>query len=102
VNDVPSSFQVKTDAHKLATVIHTLLNTVMNHSESGSISISARKYHQVTLLHIKEKSRINTPDFAQRLIEVQTLAEDIGGSVSVTSYRNDVTTIALSVIDQAA
>jgi hypothetical protein len=102
VNDIPLGLKVNADAHKLAAVIGTLLHTVICHTNDSYIRISAKRFHNVTLLHIKENSRLNSPAFASRLCEIQTMAEAIGGSVGVTSYRNEVTTIALSMVDRAA
>jgi hypothetical protein len=102
VNDIPEGLRINTDEQKLAAVLGSLLHTVISHANDSYIRISAKQYHNVTLLHIKENSRLNSPSFAQRLCEVQEIAEKIGGSVSVTSYRNEITTIALSVVNQAA
>lgn len=102
VNDIPVGLKVNTDAHKLAAVLGSLLHTVIAHTNDSYIRFSAKQYHNVTLVHIKENSRLNSPAFASRLCEIQTMAEAIGGSVGVTSYRNEVTTIALSVVDRAA
>lgn len=97
VNDVPSDLVIKSDEQKLAAVLGNLLNTVIGHANDSYIRITAKLYGGVTLLHIKENSRLNSPAFANSLVEIQELAEKIGGSVSVTSYRNDITTIALSI-----
>ena len=102
VNDVPSWLQVNTDQHKLAAIISRLLDKVIDHTDSSRIRICAKNYHNVTILHIKDKSRLNSPAFANSLVEVQELAEELRGSVSVTSYRNDVTTVALSFMNVAA
>jgi nitrate/nitrite-specific signal transduction histidine kinase len=102
VNDIPAALYVHTDAHKLAAVIGSLLNTVIGHSKNSYIRVSAKSYGDVTLVHIKDNGRLNSPAFAGSLIEIQQLAERIGGSVSVTSYRNDVTTVALSFVNLPA
>lgn len=98
VNDIPAAMYVTTDPQRLAAVIGSVMNAVIGHSSNGSIRISAKNYGNVMLLHFKENSRINSPEFAGRLVEIQDMAERIGGSVSVTSYRNDVTTVALSFV----
>lgn len=98
VNDIPAALHVNTDAHKLAAVLGSLLNTVVGHSNNSYIRISAKTYGNVALLHIKDNCRLNSPAFACRLVEIQQLAERIGGSVGVTSYRNGITTVAFSFI----
>jgi hypothetical protein len=99
VNDIPSALYVNTDAHKLAAVLGSLLNTVIGHSSNSYIRISAKTYGNVALLHIKDNCRLNSPAFACSLVKIQELAERIGGSVGVTSYRNGITTIAFSFIN---
>ena len=93
VNDIPSGLCVNTDAHKLAAVLGSLLNT------NSYIRISAKTYGNVALLHIKDNCRLNSPAFACSLVKIQELAERIGGSVGVTSYRNGITTIAFSFVN---
>jgi hypothetical protein len=102
VNDIPAAMYVHTDAHKLAAVIGGLLNTVIGHSSNSYIRVSAKSYGHVMLVHIKDNGRLNSPGFAGSLADIQKLAERIGGSVSVTSYRNDVTTVALSFVNLPA
>lgn len=102
VNDIPQRMYVTTDAHKLAAVLGSLLNTVISHTSNAYIHISAKNYGNVMLLHIKENSRLNSPSFAGKLVEIQEMAERIGGNVSVTSYRNEVTTVAFSFVNTVA
>lgn len=100
INEIPGELMIHTDASRLAAVLGQLLITMISHSHDSSIRISAKKYGKVILLHLKENSRLNSPAFATSLVEIQHLADRIGGNVSVTSYRNEVTTVALSFIDQ--
>jgi len=99
VNDIPAGLRVSADQHQLAAVIGSLLDTVIGHTRSKQIRISAKSYGNVTLLHIKDKSQLNSPDFANSLVDVQELAEKLNGNVSVTSYRNEVTTVAFSFMN---
>ncbi len=101
VNDIPQKMLVNIDAHKLAAVLGSLLQTVNTHTNNSYIRISAKHYGNVTLLHIKENSRLNSPAFAGSLVAIQEMAERIGGNVSVTSYRNEVTTVAFSFVNQS-
>jgi hypothetical protein len=102
VNDIPAALYVHADAHKLAAVIGSLLNTVIGHSSNSYIRVSAKSHGNVTLLYIKDNSRLNSPAFAGSLVEIQELAARIGGSISVTSYRNDETTVALSLLAKSS
>ena len=99
VNEIPVELQVNTDQHKLAAVLGSLLDTVIGHTNDSCIRISAKKYGDVMLVHIKENTHLNGHAFSSRLEQSQKLAEKIRGNVTVTSFRNDITTIALSFIN---
>ena len=102
VNDVSENFFVEVDEQKLSTLFCKLLDLVITHTSNTQIRISAKKFGEVTILYLKEKSRLNSPAFAVRLTEIQQLAENIIGQVSVTSYRHEVTTVALSFVSKTA
>lgn len=99
INDIPSELYVNADQHKLAAVLGSLLHTVIGHSNDSYIRISAKKYGNVMLVHFKENNHLNGHAFTASLNHAQKLAESIGGNVTVTSYRNDITTIALSFVN---
>ena len=98
VNDVPSTLYFHGNEQKLAAVLGSLLTTIIGHSQNSQLRISAKSYGNVIVLHLRENSRLNSPSFATSLVRVQELADRIGGSVSVTSYRNKVTTVAFSFL----
>ena len=100
INEIPGELMIHTDSSKLAAVLGQLIITMISHSHEASIRISAKKYGNVVLLHLKENCRLNSPAFATSLVAIQHLADRIGGNVSVTSYRNEVTTVALSFINR--
>jgi signal transduction histidine kinase len=102
INEIAREIYVKTDAGELSIVLGNLLETIVQHTCDSRIRISAKTYGNVMLLHIKEDSRLNSPAFASSLVDVQRLADKIGGCVSVTSYRNMVTTVALSFLNLPA
>ncbi len=96
VNEIPAELYVNTDQHKLAAVIGSLLNAMISHTGNAAIHVSAKAYGNVMLLHLKGQSKLNNPVFAGTLSEVQQLAQNVGGTVGVTSCRNNITTVALS------
>ena len=73
----------------------TQSNIVLFSTES---LISAKNYSNVMLLRLRSNSRLNNTGFANSLAKLQQLAENIGGTVGITSSRNEVTTVALSFI----
>jgi hypothetical protein len=98
-NDIPAEMFVDADQHKLAAVLGMLLNTIHIHNKNSTIRITAKKYHNVILLHMKSDSKFNSPVFAGVLTDVEQIARNIGGTVGVTSYRNNITTVVLSFIN---
>lgn len=100
INDIPDQFTVATDVRKLSLVLQELLQQVAGRCPDADIRISAKAYHGVVLLHIKEKARLNTPEFACELVKIQEIAEKMGGTLSITSYRNGTTTITFSFINR--
>jgi hypothetical protein len=99
VNDIPGSLKISANQHKVALVISRLLAKVADHAAGSDINVSAKTYGNVTLLHFKNKSRLNSPEFANSLVNIQELAEELNGNVCVTSYRNDITTVAFSFMN---
>jgi glucose-6-phosphate-specific signal transduction histidine kinase len=98
VNDIPAELQINADQHTLAAVIGRLLNVIVSHTQNCAIHVSAKPYTNVMLLHLKGQTKMNSPAFALSLNEIQELASHIGGTIGITSYRNEVTTIAFSFI----
>jgi hypothetical protein len=98
INDIRAELFVGADQQKLAAVIGSLLNAMVSHTRNCAIHISAKPFSNVMLLHLKGQAKISSPAFIGSLNKIQQLAEYIGGTVGITSYRNQVTTVALSFV----
>lgn len=94
-NEIQPGFFVEADEKKLLTVTGNLLNAVIAHSTNCSLAISAKQIGHVILLHVKVNSRLYSRPFAEKLAGVQEMALKAGASVSVTSFRNNLTTLAI-------
>lgn len=99
-NEISPFLLVRTNPGKLGMVIRQLLTTINNHAENTSIRLSAKMYGDVLLLHIKKKCTTPHPGFAEHLQPLQQMAREFYGDVSITSHRNDITTVALSFMNQ--
>lgn len=99
VNDVPKELAVNINESVLATVFGNLLQTVISHTANACIRISARLYGKVILLHLKETHPSDNPVFSGNLRPAQQLAEKIGGTISISSDRGQITTIVFSFIN---
>ncbi len=99
-NNIPAELKVGTDMHKLASIVGSLLSSLVTHNKKTALQISVKKYHDVILMHFKANTEITHPEFPKTLESIQILAASIGGSVDVTSFRNNVSTIALSFVNR--
>lgn len=100
VNDVPEGLLINTDEDLLASILSNLVNEVITHTDNGCIRITAKIYHNLILLHIKNDGSLNFDSVSQKLSRIQKQAEKMGGFVGFTSYRNKLTTIAFSFINE--
>lgn len=96
VNDIPADISVSTDESMLATVLGSLLNTVITHTENCCIRISAKLYGKVVLINLKESHQVHGQAFKGSLRQIQQLAEKIGGAVSISHCQTKETSIVFS------
>ncbi|MBN8673280.1 MAG: HAMP domain-containing histidine kinase [Chitinophagales bacterium] len=99
VNEVKPGFCVEADEKKLLAVTGHLLNAVIAHSKNCSLAVSAKKIGHVILLHVKVNNRLYSRPFAEKLAGIQEMALKAGASVSVTSFRNNITTLAIGFMN---
>jgi len=96
VNDIPEDLFIDTDIELVASIFAGLLAAVVKNAKESYIRLSAKVYGNVVLLHIKDLNNFNYSPVENKVQQLQPLAEKIGGSVSVTSQRNNVATFAFS------
>lgn len=96
VNDIPTDLSVDTDENLLASVVATLLYTVIDHTEYSCIRVSAKTFGEIILVNVKEVHRAGGHAFDGNLRGIQKLAERIGGAVSVSNNREKSTDILFS------
>jgi hypothetical protein len=96
VNNIPDDLCINTNPEIVASVLAGILTAVTNHSKENLITVSAKTYSDVVLIHVKDYNSHNGHGLDKHLQEVQLLAEKIGGFVNETSRRQHTTTIAFS------
>lgn len=96
INDIPDDLFIGADPELVASILSGLLGTVTKNAHESCIRISARVYGNVVLVHVKDYNNLNYLPSENGLQQLQPLAEKIGGSVGVTSQRQNVTTFAFS------
>src|SRR5690242_11489017 len=96
VNDIPEDLFIDTDIELVASILAGLLAAVVKNAKESYIRLSAKVYGNVILLHIKDHNNFNYSPVENKVKQLLPLAEKIGGSVCVTSQRNNVATFAFS------
>ena len=101
INDVPEEICVRTDEDLISSAMCDLMNLVIGHTENSRIRITAKLFGNVVLLHVKDDGGLKYDSISSKLNKIQSLAEQLGGFVGFTSYRNKLTTIAFSFMNVA-
>lgn len=95
VNDIPADLAIEHNQSWISSVICGVLDTIVQHSRETCIRITARKYGYVVVLEVKESGSVNGYAMACGLQQVNSLAEKIGGCLSI-SIQQPMTTVAFS------
>lgn len=100
INEVPEHLLLYADKQVLATLLGSLFYITARCGKNTCIKISAKRYHDVLLLHVIDTSTHNSYSILSELQHLQILAEKIGGFLDITSRRNKQTTISFSFMNR--
>jgi hypothetical protein len=81
-NDVPVDLYVNADHDILVKVICSLLSSVISGSRNSYIRISAKRYNNIILFHLKDSNTAFTHNPRHDWHEVNMLAGKLGGCIS--------------------
>lgn len=96
VNDIPANVAVENYGQMITSVISRMLSVITGHVKNTCIRLSARKNGNITVMEIKESGTVNSYALASDLQTVNLLAEQIGGQLSISIPKPEVTTISFS------
>lgn len=96
VNEVPREFQIKTDEKILATVLDSLLSTIISNTKHSCIRIKAKEYEDMIFVSVRDNNSLGNYAVDGNLEEVKLLAKKMNGSVKIESIDDKITTILLS------
>ncbi|MGC4034346.1 MAG: hypothetical protein QM764_00195 [Chitinophagaceae bacterium] len=99
-NHVPPALAIATDKGVVSSLLSKLLLLAAKHCKDTCIKISAKSYHNIIVMHIKDSSMLDNDLLIPELEPLQTGAEEIGGHIEITSQRKKETTIAFSFVNQ--
>ena len=74
LNEISSGFMVHCEKKKLTEIIRGVLNAIMEFSKSSYIRISAKRYHEIVLVHFKDFNILNKTQAPYNLQPVQKMA----------------------------
>lgn len=94
VSRIGGDFPLQLPTPLLKVILQYLLNGVISCSRNGHVSLHAKNYTNVTLVHVK-CSGTNTIALETYLHRLQPVVEKIKGSVGITSQVDGVTTVTL-------
>lgn len=95
INNVPPKLSISGYENVVASVINSLLHSVIINARETCISISAKElYGKTVVVSVKDSNSYNTYAVACSLQDVVLQAEMIGGNIDITSQRQKITTIA--------
>lgn len=97
VNDVPVRLQVNTDPALLACIITGLFNKMIGVYQNCCIQVSAKCFNNVVLLRITNNNE-NTFQNNFDLKEVQSVAESLGGCITLNTQFKKGATVIFSFI----
>ena len=98
VNNVPVELQVNTDPALLACIIKGLFNTMIGVCQNCCIQVSAKCFNNVVLLRVTNNN-LNTFQNNFDLKEVQSVAESLGGCITLNNQIKKGTAVIFSFIN---
>jgi len=96
VNNVAADFYVSTDKNNLATVISSLLSSVISGGRDSCIRVSAKRFNNIILFHLQDSNSAFTKDADRDWHEVNMLAGKLGGCIIEDEVRKKHATITFS------
>ena len=96
INDVPGDLPIDHQCEWISSVISGLLATVTDHARNTCIRLSARRHGQIIVFTINEAGNTNSYAMASELKQAYSLAEKIGGCLSISVPVMENTTISFS------
>jgi hypothetical protein len=100
INEVQTDLKIVTHVEKVTTILKEILSIVLSHSKDNSITVCAKMYSDLILVHVKDDNSMNSTDLVTGLKQVQTIAEEINGYLGITSDMIKFRTIAFTFPNQ--
>lgn len=99
MNDVGQGVVILHDDSNVITILHELLDTVVQNSHFGDIHITAERYSDVVRIEIQERNNYNGYALAYSIGSIEPDAALVGGHISMKGQQQKVATISFSFPD---
>ncbi len=99
MNDVGQGVVILHDDSNVITILHELLDTVVQNSHFGEIHITAERYSGVVIIEIQERNNYNGYALAYSIGSIEPDAALVGGHISMKGQQQKVATISFSFPD---
>ena len=96
INEVPEDILISADKNIVASVLGNLLRIISRNAVNSCIRVSAKAYHNIVLMHVRDNNSGNNNALNSSLSQVQPLVGKIGGFIDISSKKQTATTIAFS------
>ena len=96
VNDIADDLPVDNNSERIISVINRLLAIAARQLKNTCIRLTARKHGNLTVLEIRESGLINSYALASDLQHVCLLANQLGGSLSISIPKAKNMTVSFS------
>jgi hypothetical protein len=96
VNEVPPYIKIHNDSAKVSEVICNVIRIILEHTRHSCISISAKLYSDVVLIHFREFNLHHISTVFTALEELQAEVRKLAGYLGITRHFDRYTTIALT------
>ena len=96
VNDIADDLPVENNSERIASVINRLISIAARQLKNTCIRLSARKNGHLTVFEIQESGTINSYALASDLQNVCLLADQLGGSLSISIPKAKIMTVSFS------
>ena len=100
VNDINRDILVHADKKLLAFVLENILETALRYTKNDCIRISASSLKDTVLITLKENRQRSYFEMEEAIEELESLAKQTGGSITINSNDNNGSIISFSFFNR--
>ncbi len=98
INEVPQKLVARTNEKQLASILNSVMSSLVNGAYKDKIYVSAREFSNLVLIQVRSDHAINKESLWQYLQPANQLAKDLGGCISISDLRG--TTVGITFLNK--